>query len=147
MSRIAYVNGRYLPHRDAAVHVEDRALQFADLTALNAALNTLKPDSTGAKHEYFRWEGNTLVRTTDAQTRQMTSGMGGETGDSSDATGILKMMRYKFDLRFADELGDVQVAEGMVKEPDGTKHIKLNTDWSVIDKDPSALDMRITLKK
>jgi D-alanine transaminase len=28
--RIAYVNGRYLPHRDATVHVEDRGLQFAD---------------------------------------------------------------------------------------------------------------------
>jgi D-alanine transaminase len=30
MSRIAYVNGRYRPHRDAAVHVEDRGYQFAD---------------------------------------------------------------------------------------------------------------------
>lgn len=30
MSRIAYVNGRYLPHRDAGVHIEDRALQFGD---------------------------------------------------------------------------------------------------------------------
>jgi len=30
MSRIAYVNGRYRPHRDASVHVEDRGYQFAD---------------------------------------------------------------------------------------------------------------------
>ena len=30
MSRIAYVNGRYVPHGDAAVHVEDRGYQFAD---------------------------------------------------------------------------------------------------------------------
>jgi D-alanine transaminase len=30
MSRIAYVNGRYLPHRDAVVHIEDRGYQFAD---------------------------------------------------------------------------------------------------------------------
>lgn len=30
MSHIAYVNGRYLPHRDAVVHVEDRGYQFAD---------------------------------------------------------------------------------------------------------------------
>lgn len=30
MSRIAYVNGRYLPHRQAAVHIEDRGYQFAD---------------------------------------------------------------------------------------------------------------------
>ena len=30
MSRIAYVNGRYLPHRGAQVHIEDRGFQFAD---------------------------------------------------------------------------------------------------------------------
>ena len=30
MSRIAYVNGRYSRHSDAAVHVEDRGYQFAD---------------------------------------------------------------------------------------------------------------------
>jgi len=30
MSRIAYVNGRYLPHRSASVHIEDRGYQFAD---------------------------------------------------------------------------------------------------------------------
>jgi D-alanine transaminase len=30
MSRIAYVNGRYRPHRDACVHIEDRGFQFAD---------------------------------------------------------------------------------------------------------------------
>src|SRR5262249_2640812 len=30
MSRIAYVNGRYVPHGDAAVHIEDRGYQFAD---------------------------------------------------------------------------------------------------------------------
>lgn len=30
MSRVAYVNGQYVPHREAAVHVEDRGYQFAD---------------------------------------------------------------------------------------------------------------------
>ena len=30
MSRYAYVNGRYLPFRDAKVHIEDRGYQFAD---------------------------------------------------------------------------------------------------------------------
>jgi D-alanine transaminase len=28
--RIAYVNGRYVPHAQAGVHIEDRAMQFAD---------------------------------------------------------------------------------------------------------------------
>jgi D-alanine transaminase len=30
LPRIAYVNGRYVPHREASVHVEDRGYQFAD---------------------------------------------------------------------------------------------------------------------
>jgi D-alanine transaminase len=30
MSRIAYVNGRYVPHGQASVHIEDRGYQFAD---------------------------------------------------------------------------------------------------------------------
>lgn len=30
MPRIAYVNGRYLPHDAATVHIEDRGFQFAD---------------------------------------------------------------------------------------------------------------------
>ncbi|HWL04463.1 MAG TPA: D-amino-acid transaminase [Xanthobacteraceae bacterium] len=30
MSRIAYVNGRYVPHSHAMVHVEDRGYQFSD---------------------------------------------------------------------------------------------------------------------
>jgi len=30
MSRIAYVNGRYVLHRQACVHIEDRGFQFAD---------------------------------------------------------------------------------------------------------------------
>ncbi|RIK88402.1 MAG: D-amino acid aminotransferase [Hyphomicrobiales bacterium] len=30
MPRIAYVNGRYLPHARAGVHIEDRGYQFAD---------------------------------------------------------------------------------------------------------------------
>ena len=30
LSRIAYVNGRYVPHRAAQVHIEDRGYQFAD---------------------------------------------------------------------------------------------------------------------
>lgn len=30
MSRIAYVDGQYLPHRSAGVHIEDRGYQFAD---------------------------------------------------------------------------------------------------------------------
>ena len=30
MPKVTYVNGRYLPHGQAVVHVEDRGFQFAD---------------------------------------------------------------------------------------------------------------------
>mgnify|MGYP000035345856 CR=1 FL=1 len=30
MSRIAYVNGQFVPHREARIHIEDRGNQFAD---------------------------------------------------------------------------------------------------------------------
>lgn len=30
MSRVAYVNGQYVPHGEAVIHVEDRGYQFAD---------------------------------------------------------------------------------------------------------------------
>ena len=30
MPRFAYVNGRYIPHGEAGVHIEDRGFQFAD---------------------------------------------------------------------------------------------------------------------
>jgi len=30
MARISYVNGQYVDHRDASVHIEDRGFQFAD---------------------------------------------------------------------------------------------------------------------
>jgi D-alanine transaminase len=30
MGRVAYVNGRYVPHGEAVVHIEDRGFQFAD---------------------------------------------------------------------------------------------------------------------
>ena len=30
MAKLAYVNGQYVPHSDAVVHVEDRGYQFGD---------------------------------------------------------------------------------------------------------------------
>ena len=30
MSRISYVNGQYVPHNDAAIHIDDRGYQFGD---------------------------------------------------------------------------------------------------------------------
>ena len=30
MARVAYVNGKYVPHCNATIHIEDRGFQFAD---------------------------------------------------------------------------------------------------------------------
>ena len=128
--------------------IQRLSFRFTDVTALNGALNEIVHDSTGlGPKEFFRWEGSTLVANTKGRTKGMGNGMGGGSEDSTGAEGMLKMMKYKFDMRFADEIGDVQVGEGVLKEPDGTKRMKLSTDWSVLDKDSTALDMRFTLKK
>jgi D-alanine transaminase len=39
MSRVAYVNGRYMPYAKAAVHAEDRGFQFADAVYEVIAVN------------------------------------------------------------------------------------------------------------
>jgi D-alanine transaminase len=48
MARFAYVNGRYVPHTEAAVHVEDRGFQFADgVYEVTAVLGGLLVDEEG----------------------------------------------------------------------------------------------------
>ena len=47
MSRIAYVNGRYLPMRNATVHVEDRGYQFGD--------GKPGPVATALRREFHRY--------------------------------------------------------------------------------------------
>lgn len=117
---------------------------FQDLDALNRALNVLMPDSTGTQQTFFRWEGNTLVRTNNNYAKQL----GGEMGDGADSTelsGMLESMKYKYSFKFAKQVADVQLAEGVTKESPSPKKLELATDWSVIMKDPNALDLRITL--
>lgn len=48
MPRIAYVNGRYVPHHEASVHIEDRGFQFADsIYEVVALINGAFADETG----------------------------------------------------------------------------------------------------
>ncbi|MFP6745383.1 MAG: D-amino-acid transaminase [Alphaproteobacteria bacterium] len=48
MSRIAYVNGRYVPHGEAVVHIEDRGYQFADgVYEVTAMINGRLVDNDG----------------------------------------------------------------------------------------------------
>jgi hypothetical protein len=126
--------------------VQRLSFRFADVNALNRALNTLMPDSSGLQHDFFRWEGNVLVRTNNQHAQELGNGMGGEPGDSTDMTMLLQSMHYRYSFKFAKDIADTRVAEGVTKEPDGSNRVKLSTDWSVITKDPQALDLRIELK-
>lgn len=48
MPRIAYVNGSYVPHNDASVHIEDRGFQFADgIYEVVACINGKMADERG----------------------------------------------------------------------------------------------------
>lgn len=48
MPRIAYVNGSYVPHQEATVHIEDRGFQFADgIYEVVACINGRMTDERG----------------------------------------------------------------------------------------------------
>ncbi|MBS1546341.1 MAG: hypothetical protein JST38_18895 [Bacteroidetes bacterium] len=124
--------------------VQRISFAFKDVDALNKALNVLMPDSTGAQQAFFRWEGNTLVRTNNVYAE----GLGKEMGGGTDTTGtaeVLKSMHYKYSFKFAKDVQDTKLADGVAKESPNARKLELATDWSVIMKDPKALDLRITL--
>lgn len=119
---------------------------FADIAALNRALNVLMPDSTGVQQEFFHWEGNTLVRKNNKHLSGIGEGIGGG-GDSLNTQGILQSMKYTYSFKFRENVESTQLAAGMGKASPSKKKLELGTDFSVIAKDPSALDLRITLDR
>ena len=126
--------------------VQKLTFNFSDLAALNNALNVILPDSTETAKEFFRWEGNTLVRVNNRHAAELGGGFA-EEGDSMDLSGMLESMKYRYSFVFPDPIVSTDVAEGVNKENDGTKQVNVSTDFSVIMKDPEALDLRITLDK
>lgn len=135
---------------DKKKYVQRLKFAFADITALNAALNVLMPDSTGEKFTFFVWEGNTLVRMNNSHAKDLGTGMGKGDEDGSDTTDMsafLESMKYKYSFTFQDPVGNTTVATGVEKEMPNAKSIKLSTDWGVITEDPKALDLRIELNK
>ena len=134
--------------------VQRLSFSFKDVTALNAALNVLMPDSTGVSYPFFRWEGSTLVRTNNRHAYEIGAGMakGGDEADGSeegddglDMSTMLESMKYKYSFKFAKPLGATTTAAGVLVETRGTKEVGMSTDFGVISKDPNALDLRIPL--
>jgi hypothetical protein len=133
--------------------VRSISFRFADINALNQALNALMPDSSNTAHTFFRWEGNTLVRTSNHFASELGAGMNkSEEGEAEGEEGmdmsvLLGTMKYKYAFKFADAIGATNAAEGMTKEEVSSKEVKLNTDWATIAKDDKVLDLRIDLNK
>jgi len=135
---------------DKKKFVQRLKFSFADITALNAALNVLMPDSTGTAFTFFTWDGNTLVRNTNSHAKDLGTGMGKgdeDPSDTTDMTAFLESMKYKYSFAFKEEVGNTSFATGVETEKPTAKSVKFSTDWSVITEDPKALDLRIELKK
>ncbi|HRN35356.1 MAG TPA: hypothetical protein PLV70_04950 [Flavobacteriales bacterium] len=125
--------------------VQRISFAFKNVDALNKALNVLMPDSTGAQQAFFRWEGSTLVRTNNLYAEELGKEMNGS--DTTGSAELLKAMHYKYSFKFAKDVQDTRLADGVTKESPNARKLELATDWSVIMKDPEALDLRITLAK
>ena len=127
--------------------VQRLSFRFADVDALNEALNVLLPDSTGARHGFFAWEGNTLVRTNNQHAEEMGSDLEQDGSDTTDMSGFLKSMMYKYSFTFANDIVNTGAAATMTKESPDARSVKFDTDFSAIAQDDKALDLRIELKK
>ena len=128
-------------------YVQRLSFAFADLTALNAALNVLLKDTTGQENTFFTWEGNTLVRKSNGHARNIGLGMGNEE-EESDSTGageILSTMKYKYSFTFAEPVANTLSGDGVEVERTDDRTVKLSTDFEAISKDERALDLRIDI--
>ncbi|MBP6313615.1 MAG: hypothetical protein KA408_15175 [Flavobacteriales bacterium] len=136
--------------------VQRVSFKFKDLVALNAALNVLMPDSSGTTTEFFKWEGNDLVRINNDHAYELGAGMAesanegeeqAEEGSDMDMSAMLETMKYKFSFKFAQPLGTVVSAPEVTAERPGTKEFRMETDFGIIGKDRKALDLRFPLNK
>lgn len=136
--------------------VQRISFSFKDVTALNSALNELMRDSSGTKHEFFRWEGNTLVRTNNRHAYELGSSMAKGESDPAEAEAgeegmdmspMLESMKYKYSFKFARPIASSTVADGVAKVETGSKELQLDTDFAVIGRNPEAMDFRIDIDR
>ena len=127
-------------------YIQRMSFSFKDLASLNKALNVLMPDSSGVQHTFFHWEGNTLVRTNNEHAEEMAADAGTDS-DTTDLSAVLQSMHYKYSFKFKQPVDSTKLADGMIKVNPNARTLQLSTDWSVIMKNPKALDLRITLDK
>lgn len=135
--------------------VQRVSFSFKDVASLNSALNVLMPDSTNARHEFFRWEGSTLVRTNNRHAHDLGASLvkSDELANEDAEEGgmnmgdMLESMKYKYSFKFAEGIASNTAAEGVHKETLSRKAMRFDTDFSVIGRDPKALDLTIQLHR
>lgn len=131
------------------------SFSFKDIASLNSALNVLMSDSTNTQHEFFRWEGSTLVRTNNRHAHELGANMaksdeneGAEGEDGAMKMGdMLESMKYRYSFKFKQAIATSTCASGVNKESVSRKEVRLDTDFAVIGRDPEALDLTIALEQ
>lgn len=135
--------------------VQRISFSFKDVAALNTALNELMRDSSGTKHEFFRWEGNTLVRTNNRHAYELGSSMAkgeadpeaSEGEEGVDMSAMLESMKYKYSFKFARPIASSTAADGVAKVAVGSKELQLDTDFAVIGRSLQAMDFSIDIDR
>lgn len=112
---------------------------FADLKALNSALNVLWSQEGGRseEHVFFRKEGNKIIRDHDNSATEMGADMGEEGGDAEE---ILAAMKYKMSFSFKQEIKSVSGGTGAEMSTNGKK-LDFSTDFKQISTHDDALDL------
>lgn len=129
--------------------VQRISFDFDNVGALNGALNLLLRDSTDVDTEFFRWEGNTLVRINNAHARQLGQGMAGDEGEEGnvDLGALLGSMKYHYYFQFAQPVEQIATHDSLTPNHPKPKVFDVGTDFAVIAAEPGALDLRIAVKR
>lgn len=134
--------------------VQRISFDFADVPSLNRALNELMRDSSGVEHEFFRWEGSTLVRTNNRHAHELGAAFAKseeepqeDTEEGLDMSAMLEAMKYRYSFKFTSAVDLQGVAQGVEVERVSGKEVKLSTDFAVIARDPKAIDLSFSLSR
>ncbi len=141
--------------------IEDRknsrlgiSYDFADLDALNGALNAvLVAESVDDNHQFFKQEGNSIVRTNLPATKGLTlvdgiaqSLMAEMGGEEEQVNYVLESMNYEMNMDFASRV-KVVYSEAEVEVTDEERQqVELKTNFNSIMKDRDALSASFVLK-
>lgn len=134
--------------KDKKGYIRVLSFSFKDIDALNSALNVIHEDSSGTRTDFFRWDGNTLIRSNNAAQKEMGEVFSeGNDEDTEGAQAMLSSMKYRYFFTFADKVAASTLHPEMIAGEANTKQVNASTDFSKLSNDGSVLDLRITLDR